>query len=114
MAQRGTPGEQAPKARTNDPEDRVAVALDYDAGKDSAPRVVAKGRGEVAQRIIDLARQNGIAVRQDADLAELLAALELDEEIPVEAFTAVAEILSYIYRANGRLGEMHDGPGQKE
>ena len=94
--------------------DRVAVALDYDAAKDNAPRVVAKGRGEIAQRIVDLARQNGIAVRQDADLAELLAVLELDQEIPVEAFTAVAEILSYIYRANGRLGEMADGPAKKE
>ncbi|HVO14828.1 MAG TPA: EscU/YscU/HrcU family type III secretion system export apparatus switch protein [Alphaproteobacteria bacterium] len=114
MAQRGTPGGKAPGARTNGPEGRVAVALDYDAPKDAAPRVVAKGRGEVAQRIIDLARQNGIAVRQDADLAELLAALELDQEIPVEAFTAVAEILSYIYRANGRLGEVQGGPGQKE
>jgi flagellar biosynthesis protein len=94
--------------------DRVAVALDYDAAKDNAPRIAAKGRGEIAQRIVDLARQNGIAVRQDADLAELLAVLELDQEIPVEAFTAVAEILSYIYRANGRLGEVADGPAKKE
>ena len=96
------------------PGDRVAVALDYDAPKDNAPRVVAKGRGEIAQRIVDLARQNGVAVRQDADLAELLAVLELDQEIPVEAFTAVAEILSYIYRANGRLGELSERPAQKE
>jgi flagellar biosynthesis protein len=102
-----------PRGKANDPADRVAVALDYDAGKDNAPRVVAKGKGEIAQRIVDLARQNGIAVRQDADLAELLAVLELDQEIPVEAFTAVAEILSYIYRANGRLGELNDGPAQK-
>ena len=49
-----------------------------------------------------------------ADLAELLAVLELDQEIPVEAFTAVAEILSYIYRANGRLGELSERPAQKE
>jgi flagellar biosynthesis protein len=102
-----------PRGKADGPGDRVAVALDYDAPKDAAPRVVAKGRGEIAQRIIDLARQNGIAVRQDADLAELLAALELDQEIPVEAFTAVAEILSYIYRANGRLGELGGEPAQK-
>ena len=97
-----------------DPDDRVAVELDYDAPRDNAPRVVAKGRGEIAQRIVELARQNGVPIRQDADLAELLAVLELDQEIPVEAFTAVAEILSYIYRANGRLGELADGPAKKE
>ena len=74
----------------------------------------ARRRGEIAQRIVDLARQNGVAIRQDADLAELLAVLELDQEIPVEAFTAVAEILSYIYRANGRLGELSERPAQKE
>ena len=108
MAQGGKP-----RGKANGPGDQVAVALDYDLAKDNAPRVVAKGRGEIAQRIVDLARQNGIPVRQDADLAELLAVLELDQEIPVEAFTAVAEILSYIYRANGRLGELHDEPGQK-
>lgn len=108
MAQGGKP-----RGKANGPADRVAVALDYDADKDSAPRVIAKGKGEIAQRIVDLARQNGIAVRQDADLAELLSVLELDQEIPVEAFTAVAEILSYIYRANGRLGELNDGPAQK-
>jgi flagellar biosynthesis protein len=53
-------------------------------------------------------------VRQDADLAELLAVLELDQEIPVEAFTAVAEILSYVYRANGHLGDLNEAPAQKE
>lgn len=90
------------------------MALDYDAGQDGAPRVVAKGRGEAAQRIIDLARQNGVAVRRDADLAELLSVLELDQEIPVEAFAAVAEILSYVYRVNGRLGELADQPPDAE
>ena len=108
MAQGGKP-----RGKANDPAGRVAVALDYEALKDNAPKVVAKGKGEIAQRIVDLARQNGIPVRQDADLAELLSVLELDQEIPVEAFTAVAEILSYIYRANGRLGELGNGPAQK-
>jgi flagellar biosynthesis protein len=109
VAQRRTP-----RGSAKEPGGPVAVALDYDAPRDAAPRVVAKGRGEIAQRIVDLARQNGVAVRKDADLAELLSALELDQEIPVEAFAAVAEILSYIYRANGRLGEVADDPAQKE
>lgn len=78
----------------------VAVALDYDEEKKSAPKVAAAGYGYVAERILDLAFAAGVKVRQDADLAEILAAVDLDAEIPPEAFAAVAEILSYIYRLN--------------
>jgi flagellar biosynthesis protein len=77
----------------------VAVALQYRRAQDPAPRVVAKGGGEIAQQIVELARQHGVAIREDADLVQLLSAVELDTEIPVEAFIAVAEILAYIYRA---------------
>ncbi len=66
-----------------------------------APKVIAAGRGSVAEQILALAFANGIKVREDADLAELLSAVDIDSEIPLEAFTAVAEILSYVYRANG-------------
>ena len=65
------------------------------------PKVIAAGRGSVAEQILALAFANGIKVREDADLAELLSAIDIDSEIPLEAFTAVAEILSYVYRANG-------------
>lgn len=68
-----------------------------------APRVIAAGRGTVAEQILALAFANGVKVREDADLAELLSAVDLDSEIPLEAFTAVAEILSYVYRANGAM-----------
>jgi flagellar biosynthesis protein len=81
---------------------KTAVALTYDPGKADAPRVVASGRGPIAEQIIAVAKAHGIAVREDPDLAEILAAVELDSEIPLEAWTAVAEILSYIYRANRR------------
>lgn len=78
----------------------VAAALaEQPDGK--APRVIASGRGSVAEQILALAFAEGIKVREDADLAELLSAVELDSDIPLEAFTAVAEILSYVYRANG-------------
>lgn len=78
----------------------VAAALaESEDGK--APRVVASGRGTIAEQILALAFANGVKVREDADLAELLSAVELDSEIPLEAFTAVAEILGYLYRANG-------------
>jgi flagellar biosynthesis protein len=81
----------------------IAVALRYDGGKAETPRVVASGRGAIAERILELAFQNGIKVREDADLAELLEAVEVGDEIPVAAFAAVAEILIYIYRANRAL-----------
>lgn len=85
--------------------DRVAVALKYDRKADPAPRVVAKGEGELATKILDLAREHGVAIREDKDLAQLLAMVELETQIPVEAFVAVAEILSYVYRTR------NPGPG---
>ena len=81
----------------------VAVALQYQRGVDQAPRVVAKGQGPLADQIRAIALAHGVEVRQDSDLATLLAAVELDTPIPVEAFAAVAEILAYIYRANSSL-----------
>ena len=71
-------------------------------GGRAAPRVVATGRGSVAEQILEIAFAKGVPVREDPDLVELLAAVELEAEIPVDAIAAVAEILSYIYRANGR------------
>lgn len=90
----------------NSAEGEVAVALVYKPGSDEAPRVVAKGEKELARRIIDIARENGIAIERDADLAQLLSAVDLDREIPAEAFAAVAEILGYLYRVNGRVDEL--------
>jgi flagellar biosynthesis protein len=91
---------------TSGPDEEVAVALAYEPSSDNAPRVVAKGRGGVAQSIVEIARANGVAIERDADLATLLQAVDLDKEIPTEAFAAVAEILGYLYRANGKLGEL--------
>jgi len=79
---------------------QVAVALDYQAGRDNAPRVVANGRGALAEQILQLAFANGVKVRTDPDLAQLLATVDVDSIIPLEAFAAVAEILSYVYRLN--------------
>ncbi len=80
----------------------MAVALEYrPTGPDSAPKVVASGRGWIAEKILEIAFAEGVRVREDADLAEMLAAVDLDTEIPVEAFIAVAEILRYVYAANG-------------
>ena len=81
----------------------VAAALSYKRGDQNAPRVIATGRGQLANRIVELAFQNGIKVREDKDLAELLTAVDVGCEIPTEALLAVAEIIAYIYRANGQL-----------
>jgi flagellar biosynthesis protein len=80
----------------------VAVALTYELGKPNLPRVVASGRGAVAERILALAAENGIPVREDADLAALLAAVELESEIPAEAMIAVAEIMAQIFLLDRR------------
>ncbi len=75
------------------------MALQYQRQRDPSPRVVAKGEGELALKILELAREHGVAIKEDPDLAQLLSAVELETQIPVEAFVAVAEILAFIYRA---------------
>jgi flagellar biosynthesis protein len=80
---------------------QVAVALKYLRARSRAPQVVAKGRGSVAERIVEIARRKGIPVHRDSDLAEVLVKLELDDWIPPELYKAVAEVLAYLYRMNG-------------
>lgn len=77
-----------------------AVALKHDIASDAAPKVVAKGRGLIAQKIIDLAQKNNIPVHEDPDLVDILSAIELNEEIPPELYRVVAEVLAMIYRVN--------------
>jgi len=79
----------------------VAVALSYKPESDNAPKVLATGRGGIAEQILEVARARNIHVREDADLVQLLRVMEVGSEIPVAAFAAVAEILVYMYRANG-------------
>lgn len=88
----------------NKPKRTVAVALEYAPETQGVPKVTASGYGYVAEKILEMAFACGIKVREDADLAEILAAVDIDSEIPPEAFAAVAEILSYIYRLNAAEG----------
>ena len=81
----------------------VAVALRYESERGDAPRIVASGVGPLAERIVELARENGIAIRENSDLATMLHALGVGERIPVAAFAVVAEILFHVLKANGRL-----------
>lgn len=76
---------------------QVAVALAYGQST-GAPKVVAKGRGLIAQAIIDRAKQNGVYVHESADLVGLLMQVELDQQIPPQLYLAVAELLAWLYR----------------
>lgn len=83
---------------------KSAVALRYDPDAAGAPRVVAKGHGDVAERILELAREHGVPVREDKDLVQLLAKCELLDEIPVELYAAVAHVLAYLHALNQERG----------
>ncbi|MBP2646001.1 MAG: FlhB domain protein [Firmicutes bacterium] len=79
-----------------------AVALRYEREQNNVPRVVAKGKGLVADNILQAAKQHRVPVYQNKTLTNMLMALELDREIPIELYQAVAEILAYIYRLDKR------------
>ncbi len=79
-----------------------AVALRYDREVSAAPKVTASGQGEIAKKIIEAAKEAGVDIVQDPDLIEVLGRVPIGEEIPPELFQAVAEILAFIYRINGR------------
>ncbi|SDT85782.1 EscU/YscU/HrcU family type III secretion system export apparatus switch protein [Desulfobacula phenolica] len=81
---------------------KKAIALKYDRETNSAPKVTAKGKGKVAQKIIDLAKQHDIPIKDDPDLIEVLSSLEIDEEIPSEIYVAVAELLAFVYSMNSK------------
>jgi len=78
----------------------TAVALRWDGG--GAPRVIAKGRNEIAERILALAREHDVPVREDSELTALLAQVELGEEIPAELYLAVAQVIAFAYQVSGK------------
>ncbi|MBM3570626.1 MAG: hypothetical protein FJX46_17940 [Alphaproteobacteria bacterium] len=82
------------------PGPKLAIALAYEPGQDPAPKVAATGKGAIAEQIIQVALANGVAVREDADLAMILSKLDLDDFVPLEVYATIAEILSYVYRVN--------------
>jgi flagellar biosynthesis protein len=77
---------------------KKAVALRYDKTKEDAPRVLAKGEGEVAKNIIKIAELNNLPIKKDEDLIELLSKIEIDKEVPEALYKAVAEVFSFIYK----------------
>ena len=77
-----------------------AVALKYKPLSDTAPKVIAKGRGRVAEKIIEIARKHGIYIHEDPDLIEVLSKLDMSEEIPPDLYVVVAELLAFVYSLN--------------
>ena len=82
-----------------------AVAILYDSQKSSSPKVVASGKGEVARRIIETAKEAGVHIQEDANLVELLSKINLGDEIPTELYQTVAEVLAFVYRVNDKFKE---------
>ena len=80
-----------------------AVALKYEMDKNAAPRVVAKGKDFIAEKIIETARAHNVPLYEDKNLVQVLEALDLDTQIPPELYRAVAEVLAFIYRLNGKI-----------
>ena len=103
MTDFGDESENKPNFQPIDKKKRsVAVAIKDSGDPARAPLIKAAARGVLADKILQIAFENDIKVRTDADLAEMLAELELDSPVPTEALMAIAEILSYVYRANGQ------------
>jgi flagellar biosynthesis protein len=85
----------------SDSKSQLAVALHYDQG--GAPRVVAKGKGQIGARIIEVAKANDIPIEENEVLAGALSNVELGDEIPTELYKAVAEVLIFVLRLSGRV-----------
>jgi flagellar biosynthesis protein len=83
---------------------KKAVAISYSHGEHEAPIVVAKGMGAVAETIMQKAAENGIHIREDRTLVELLASIDLNQQIPPELYQVVAEILAFVYKIDSKRG----------
>lgn len=87
------------------PSKKKAAAVRYDYGKDNAPRVVAKGRGKIAEKIVALAKAHEVPLVEDDNLVQMLEALDVDTRIPPELYQAVAEVLVFVYGLNRGLAK---------
>jgi len=89
-----------------------AAALRYKTQEDNAPKLVAKGAGRIAERILALAKEHDIPVREDPELIEALMKLELNQYIPHELYQIVAEILAFVYRMNNKYQQENPPPAE--
>ena len=81
-----------------------AIAVQYKRGRDSAPKVAAKGQGAIAEKILSLAKDNGVPIHKDSALVEALYRLDINEEIPENLYQVMAEVLAFVYEMNRLRG----------
>jgi flagellar biosynthesis protein len=84
---------------------KEAIALSYSHQHYDAPTVTAKGKGIIAENIIEKAQENGVPIQEDPSLVELLSKLHLNEKIPEDLYAAVAEVFAFIYKMDKKYGE---------
>ncbi|KAF0591227.1 FlhB C-terminus-related protein [Candidatus Campylobacter infans] len=77
---------------------KKAVALGYNKERDNAPKILASGKGELANNIIQAAKEHNIPIKEDKDLVEILSKIDINQEIPPNLYKAVAEVFSFLYR----------------
>ena len=87
---------------------KSAVSLQYKKGRNAAPKVTAKGQGWVAEKIIKMAQENNIPIREDKDLLHLLSEIDVGQEVPESLYKVVAELLAWVYQLN------HNYPGSEQ
>lgn len=85
---------------------RDAVALQYDQNMDHAPRVVAKGKGDIAKNILSIAEENNVPIQEDPSLVEILGQLEINEAIPEELYQVVAEVFAFVYQLDKKASKI--------
>ena len=88
-----------------DAPDLEVAALRYDSGEDHAPKLVARGRGHMAQKIMELAEQHDLPVTKDPTLVSILGALDVGAEIPPDLYGVIAEVLAWAYNADKQVAE---------
>lgn len=82
---------------------KTAVALKYEIGKDIAPKILAKGKGAIAEKILEIAKRYNVPIYFDENLSEILSKLDLGDLIPVELYRVVAEVLAWVYHIQGKF-----------
>ena len=87
---------------------KSAVALKYQTETDAVPKVTAKGEGLIAERIIELARESQVPIKEDPDLVQILSQVDINKEIPPSVYKVVAELLAFVYKLNNKYQDFPD------
>ena len=98
--------------RDKSQEEKVAVALQYEPGKDAVPRLTAKGRGAVAEKIVEIAEAAGVHVEHNRPLANALSQLDFGQPIPKDLYRAVAEVIGFVLNKAGQMQKVQESANQ--